>query len=170
MTPEQFVSEIDTQLLVVPWLHCLHPPVATEEHERWIRAHTGHILPPDLVAFYQHTNGLSLCRIRHGTEIVGEAFVVPPLREIQPVCFEMYGQRGRDHSGIPRHWLAVGRHTDGTYFVALDPRSSTYRSIAPIVPDEAEVIGTSCGEYLSWMLQFLPETEELNALAQEHAT
>jgi hypothetical protein len=170
MIHEEFVARIETQLRIVPWLHSLHSPASPEELERWAKAHTGYFLPADVLALYQLTNGFSLHHIRYQTEIVGEAFVVPPLNEIGLIGQAMYGQRDRRQRGVPSHWLTVGRHTDGNFYVALDTKTSTYRTIAPIVPEEADIIGTNCTEYLDWMTQFLPEDDELRALAEEHAT
>ena len=165
MTPEAFVASLQAQCRVVPWVHAINPPADQVELQAWTRAYSGHVLPADLLRLYGCANGFSLHRIRYAAEIVGEAFVVPSLRAVQPILQAMYGRHARPLQAAPSRWFSVGRHTDGSFFVALDPRDSTYRTIAPIVPGEAEVIARSCSEYLVWLSQFLLPPSELSSLA-----
>ena len=169
MTPEAFVASLETQRRVMPWVHTVNPPAGPTELHTWSRAYSGHVLPPDLVALYRCANGFSLHHIRYGAEVVGTDFVVPSLRSVQPIVLAMYGPHARPHHAIPSRWFSVGRHTEGSFFVALDLQDSTYRTIAPIVPAEAEVIARSCSDYLVWLSQFLLASSELSSPPPENA-
>lgn len=166
MTPEAFVDAARLQLDTAAWLHTINAPASSSDIEAWCNAYSGYQFPEDLLTLYRYANGMCLEHVRWEGETVGQAFTVPALGSVEPVTYAMYGRRKPHHHSpfVPRHWFSVGVASDAAFYVALDTRTGEYWEVAPIVPDEAEVIARSCAEYLDWLRQFFPGQDELNRL------
>ncbi len=164
MSVEELIHAVQEQVKQVPWLHTLGTPAVPGDFDAWTRAYTGYALPADLLALFRRTNGLALRNMRFGGEIVGTAFEVLTIAEVAPLDEAMGAGNGPRLA--PRQWFAVGRASDGAFYVAFDLKSGEYRAVSPIEPDEAEVIGQSCADYLSFLARFLPERAELERLRE----
>ena len=157
MEHREFFETLRAQCAILPWIHTIAPPAKGLELAE---------LPADYKHVLAEADGFALSQTRMRGELVGAAFEVPSLAGTVPLSTAMYGPRG-PRKGVPA-WLqrsrVVGRHTDGSFYVGLDPVSSAYYSVEPIVVGEAEIVARSSSQYLRWLMRFLPSSEELHEL------
>lgn len=154
MPIEEFLALVQRQCDRLTWIHLLGDPASSDDLAS---------VPPCLHALYARANGGQLHRTLFQGEIVGAALEILPAAEIEPLATAMYGRAAPAVESLPRDWLAICRASDAAFFIALDPTSERYFSVAPIVPDEAELLAASTQAFYQWLADQLPSDQQLKA-------
>jgi hypothetical protein len=152
MTLDDFFDRIERENAERPGTHTLHAGLEDAEIDAWKSEHPDILLPPDLVALLKRSNGCGLHQDWYDGEPTYDegAFVFLPLAEIKRADEAMYGQTNDD---LPNTWMAFGIGPDSTVFFVFDADTLHYRTVAPIVPDESEDLGTSIEPILDMVFE-----------------
>lgn len=156
MSLNAFLQTLDSHVRVAPWIHWLRPAPPAEALGA---------LPDSLRPLYAAFDGAELDRVRFNGDIVCVGLELFALADVCPIAMAMHGTR--EPGPWPNPWLAIGRATDGVWYLAHDPATGRYYTVSPIVHDETVTIADSSDAFFHWLEQQLPPLASVEQSARE---